>query len=1196
MRSRVVACVALAALWTGTFLAQAPSQQQPGGTTSQGVIAGRVVDASTGQPLAGVTVSVGGGNVPNLLTGPDGQFSFRGLGRGSFTIAARRSGYIPGGFGVMRPGGSSLAIALGAGEQRTDAVVRLFRYASLTGTVVDDSGEPLVSVRVVAAQRVLSGGRRVSGQISVAMTDDRGVYRFGSVAPGEYIISVPVAQSSAPAAGRGGTFASRDQRFVSQSSMGSLAALPDAAGRLLSYATTYFPSARSAAQATPIVLSSGEERHGVDIVLSLRPTATVSGRVVGGPPRGGTPIQLRLSALDATDATNVPPEVDGATAIADADGSFTFLAVPAGRYVLQTSYLPQMEARPPATSGAPLPGLAWASVPVTVGADDVTDVVVTMQPGLAISGRIEFEGSMPTEGVRVSAAVTALDGSRGLGSSSLAVNPGAATSPFAMSARQPGRYALTATASPGGWALKSIVAGGLDLTDGFDLVDRDLTDIVITFTKQPSTIGGTVRTAQGTPDSRAVVLVFPSDSKYWQDYGPNPRRLTSARASQKGTFGPAPMPAGDYYVIAIAEEASDEWQDLRTLERLARQATRVTVTEGQQVTVDLTRRNVDPRTGFAHPAYRTYPAYRPYLAYLSFSYQIRDTRAALRSGTGSVSGVVRSNDDSSRPIPRARVSMRPIEGRQDYATLTDPAGRFTFPEIPQGRYTMTVTKPAYLTAHYGTGEGVLPPGLPVTVAEGQRVTDIALRLTRGGVISGVVVDEFGGPVFGASIQVWQPMEGGDGSRLARLVVQGSPITDDRGVYRIYGLQPGSFAVSANLLGAGQDLRLASNPSRAVTYAPIFHPGTPVASDAAFVRVASGQEVGGIDIPMRLVPTSRVEGTVTRSDGQPLKYVHVQLISQTPFQVPGAQTATGLTQQDARTTSFWFGAIPPGRYTAIARAEDQRPATARSGAANPLVWAQQEMDLMGDDVSGIALVLQPALTVSGRVVFEGTTSGALYGAGDLRVLATGSGVASTAAAQPPVEVDDDGRFTIPNLVPGEYRVTASALSLPGNAPVGIWSLVSAMSGGRDLLDYPLEVRPGKAVPEIVLTYTNQTSELTGRLMDTAGQPIADLTVLLFTADRGLWMPGSRRVRAPARPAGDGTFRFYNVPPGEYFLGVATDIDPKEASDPSFLERLAPAAIRLTIAPGEKKVQDLRIAGPPPSSALAARSTTRRARGR
>jgi uncharacterized protein (DUF2141 family) len=558
-----------------------------------------------------------------------------------------------------------------------------------------------------------------------------------------------------------------------------------------------------------------------------------------------------------------------------------------------------------------------------------------------------------------------------------------------------------------------------------------------------------------------------------------------------------------------------------------------------------------------------------------------------------VAGTVLSAAEPNRPIPRARVVLRPLESRQDFATISDASGRFAFTRVPAGRYTMTVTKPAYMTAHYGTGEGVLPPGLPITVEEGKPTAGLTLRLTRGGVITGAVVDEQGQPVPGARIQVLQPF--GDDRRLSPIVIQGTPLTDDRGVYRIFGLQPGRYAVGA-VPGPGPGtamlgvLRLASDPARSVAYAPTFYPGTPFSFEASLVDVASDRETTGVDIPTRFVPVARVEGTVV-ADGQPVGYVQVQLLERAPSLLQqGGRATSGRTGADGQMAHFSIGEVIPGRYTVIARAVDRKGAAVGEGV-NPILWAQQDVDVNGEDIRDVALVLRPAAPLTGRVVLEGTTPEAVPDSRTIRVTLMPSGAAVASAVQIPVTVDETGRFVVPNVVPGRYTLAVSALSLVGTSPPGIWSLASAMAGGRDLLDYPLDVQPGEPTPEVVLTYSNLTAELSGRLLDPAGKPRTNMSILIFGTDRAVWSRESRRVRAPVQPAEDGSFRFLNLPAGEYFLGVMTEVDPKQAGDPALLEQLAPAAIRVTIGPGEKKIQDIRIAGPPLAAAPAARSARR-----
>ena len=140
----------------------------------------------------------------------------------------------------------------------------------------------------------------------------------------------------------------------------------------------------------------------------------------------------------------------------------------------------------------------------------------------------------------------------------------------------------------------------------------------------------------------------------------------------------------------------------------------------------------------------------------------------------------------------------------------------------------------------------------------------------------------------------------------------------------------------------------------------------------------------------------------------------------------------------------------------------------------------------------------------------------------------------------------------------------------------WYLKSAMVGGREVLDFPLEVIPNGDVSGIALTFTDKTQELSGVIQDAVGQPTADFTIVVFAADNRYWVPQSRRIAA-VRPGTDGRFTFRNLPPGEYRMTAITDAEPGEWFDPAFLSQLASASIPVSIAEGQKKVQDIRLAG-------------------
>jgi hypothetical protein len=161
---------------------------------------------------------------------------------------------------------------------------------------------------------------------------------------------------------------------------------------------------------------------------------------------------------------------------------------------------------------------------------------------------------------------------------------------------------------------------------------------------------------------------------------------------------------------------------------------------------------------------------------------------------------------------------------------------------------------------------------------------------------------------------------------------------------------------------------------------------------------------------------------------------------------------------------------------------------------------------------------------------------------------------------------DGRFTLEGVSPGVYRVNVLA---PPN-----WRPRSFDVGGRDALDFLLTVTANQDVGAAELTMTTRTSTLGGTLLDAAGRPATAHTIIVFPDDPAYWVPSSRRIRA-TRPSTDGRFSLANLPAGGYRLVAVDDLEDGQWFDPEILKQLATAALPLTIADGENKVQDLRI---------------------
>lgn len=550
-------------------------------------------------------------------------------------------------------------------------------------------------------------------------------------------------------------------------------------------------------------------------------------------------------------------------------------------------------------------------------------------------------------------------------------------------------------------------------------------------------------------------------------------------------------------------------------------------------------------------------------------------------GTASIAGTIVSTGPDPTPVRHARVTLTSADAPTSLTVVTGNDGRFTFPNLPPGRFMVAASKDGWLPSSYGA-KAPLRPGTPIPVAPGQTI-EIALPLMHGAAVAGEVLDPFGYPAAGATIRAMRSSVV-NGER--RFTVFGSAATaDDRGAYRIYGLPPGEYVVGASwrpsYIAAGSELHLTSeadvrdalrstDPPRpaaarphSIALAPTFYPGTSVPRDAATLTIGAGQERTGVDFTLQIVATSRIDGIVSLAGATTLSGALVALMAIDHVPVPGTPLEAYRSTAVQANGSFAFADVPPGRYTVFARA------TAATGnAAVQPHWASVDISV-DDDLSGLNLALAPGLTVSGGVRFDS----ARLPAPDLktiRLTLTPIQASSATMSPAPTSLDASGRFSFSGVLPGRYRLSAS---FPGLGAIGGWAPHSALVNATDILDLPLIILSSDVTGASV-TFSDHLAQLTGTLLNTGGAPAANYTLILFPSSSSFWLPQARRIQA-IRPAADGAFAFRNLPPGDYLLSAVDDVENGAWFDPSFLQTLTPAAMKLTIADGEQRVQDVRI---------------------
>ena len=567
---------------------------------------------------------------------------------------------------------------------------------------------------------------------------------------------------------------------------------------------------------------------------------------------------------------------------------------------------------------------------------------------------------------------------------------------------------------------------------------------------------------------------------------------------------------------------------------------------------------------------------------------------------GVVSGVV-IDSQSSAPMSGALVRLKgaDVGGR---ATFTDDAGRFQFDALPRTTVTIVVSKPAYLSTEYGS-KGPARPGLPVVVGGADDVTDLLIRISRGGVISGTVSSSGGDVVPGAQIAILRlASQETSSASLAQALV-----ADDIGQYRAFGLAPGRYlvaasdrsdpsggfavrstaeidrlfreqeAIMANVAvvrspALRNDVASSAPVERTFAYSPTYFPGTVLPDAAQIVDVAAESEMNNVSVVLAPVATSTVTGFVS---GSSIPAVDVSVTYEGP-QLPGrlAGFASRRLMVNGQ-QEFSFSGLLPGRYKLLAVSAD-----AANSVAVPQ-WAAANVEVQGTDLTGVALQLRPAVSFTGRVSLEATAPRPALDLSALKVHLIAVTQQDTPIVGPRsgpgprgiglfADVQRDGVFRFPALLPGRYSIEVVGGERGG------WWLRSAELQGRDLLDSGLEVAEGAEIPKAVLILSQRHTRVEGHMLTVDSRPAAGYSVFAVPADPSLRTNNSRRVTW-SRVSSDGSYVFSDLPPGDYFLAAVVDVPPPEEwQSPVFLGDLAASGVRVSVTLGGTVRQDLKLA--------------------
>jgi protocatechuate 3,4-dioxygenase beta subunit len=544
----------------------------------------------------------------------------------------------------------------------------------------------------------------------------------------------------------------------------------------------------------------------------------------------------------------------------------------------------------------------------------------------------------------------------------------------------------------------------------------------------------------------------------------------------------------------------------------------------------------------------------------------RDRRPA--SGRSVIRGRVLS--DNGQPMRRATVRASAPETRGGArSTSTDTEGRYEIRDLPAGRYTISVSKPAFVNWSYGQTQPN-GPSKPVVLADNQTADNIDVRLPRGGVIAGRVTDEFGEPVPNVSVA---PIRKQYSQGQRRLLPSGARAqTNDIGEYRIFGLQPGQYFVSASAQAQNfavptpNGIELSGERSG---FASTFYPATADPASARTLTVGVGQTIGGIDIALMPARLSTISGIAIDGQGRPLTGGGVSAIVRGAGS-PAIGLLNGPVRQDG---TFTLPNVPPGEY--IVRVA--RPSQAGAIDGRP-EFSVAFVTINGEDLSGLMLAPIVPVTLSGRLVFDDSGAAQSLKPSNIRVLAQSFGVddglIGLGVGGIPPPLTDDFRFEL-TTPPGRIGLRPQGLLGP-NATV--WQLKAIRVDGVDVTDTGIDVGP-QGVKDVEIEMTNRGQQISGTVTDAAGAPVKDYTVALFSQNRAHWTEPMARRFAVGRPIDGGGFKVITLPPGEYYAIALGQLDVTDWQDPATLENLSRLATAFALTSGDSRTLDLRLVNAP-----------------
>jgi protocatechuate 3,4-dioxygenase beta subunit len=567
----------------------------------------------------------------------------------------------------------------------------------------------------------------------------------------------------------------------------------------------------------------------------------------------------------------------------------------------------------------------------------------------------------------------------------------------------------------------------------------------------------------------------------------------------------------------------------------------------------VTRRGIPytspPHEEFLRPAL-TVKYFLPFLFLLAFSSAFAtETPTAKESPTCIVQGKV-IQEPGDKPLKKATIQLYWYgeEGTRNYSTVTDADGNFKIEGVKPGRYNIGWDRAGFVQARKRGEHGRQKF---ITLEPGQEMKDLVLRMQPAAVLTGKILDSDGDPMPNVSISVsrypptsarWREQPGYTG-------------TNDLGEFRISGLSPGRYLVTANAAGRARQTAEPAQKDQAkeeLFYTTSYYPGTADKSQAVPVEVHAGEEIP-INFGLVAARGFQIRGTAPKAN--PGTFAEVMLVS---------RSERSQTRVDSRAIgadgTFEFQGVLPGSYSL-------RLVVSSFPDMQTMSSAPVNVEVSNGDVDGVRLQHVPGSRVHGRLRLDG---GQKIDWSQLSVFLLSDNetdsMVSYGNRQPTfARVKNDGFFEIKDVPAGTYRVIVES----NDRALRDYITKSVNLDGQDVEDSGFTVGGATYALDIVISVRAGTIE--GTVLDSKDHAVPYATVVC--------VPGAERRKRRDLFRQDttdeqGHFHLRGLNPGEYTVLAWEDLE-DDYRDPEFLKSNEARGQNVRLDEGDRKSISLKV---------------------